>query len=233
MKMIDLIPGLKILVTGDGRVGQGAMETLSHTNAVKVSPEDFLAKHFDVPVVCQIGPADYVRHRDGGDFNLDHFFNNPGEYVSTFKPYTEVADIYIAAHFWDPSSPLFFTPEDVKSGKFRISVIADISCDINGPIPTTLRSTTIADPFYGFNPRTGMEEKAFKDPRNITVMSVDNLPGELPRDASSDFGKQLMEEVLPMMLTTGGGDIIERATICEDGRLTERYSYLAGYLAGK
>jgi len=233
MRMIDLIPGLKILVTGDGRVGQGAMETLRHTNAVQVSPEDFLTKQFDVPVVCQLGPADYVKHRDGRKFDLDHFFKNPGEYVSTFKPYTEVTDIYIAAHFWDPASPVFFTTEDVRSDRFRISVIADISCDINGPIPTTLRSTTIADPFYGYNRRIGLEEKAFKDSRNITVMSVDNLPGELPRDASSDFGKQLMDEVLPVLFTEGDGDIIRRATICENGELTERYSYLKGYLEGK
>jgi len=209
------------------------METLSHTNAVRVSKEEFLTKQFDVPVVCQIGPADYVKHRDGRKFELEHFFKNPGEYVSIFKPFTEVTDIYIAAHYWDPASPAFFTPEDVKSEKFRISVIADVSCDINGPIPTTLRPTTIADPFYGYNILTGKEEKAFKDPKNITVMSVDNLPGELPRDSSSDFGRQLMEEVLPLLFTTGDGEIIRRATICENGALTKRYSYLSGYLEGK
>lgn len=232
LKMIDLIPGLKILVTGDGRVGNGAMETIARTNAVKVSPEDFLNKQFDVPVVCQIGPADYVKHRDGLPFDLNHFFSNPAEYISDFKRYTGVTDIYIAAHFWDPASPVLFTKEDMRSDKFKISVIADISCDINGPIPSTLRATTIADPFYGFNLRTGEEEKAFKDPRNITVMSVDNLPGELPRDASSDFGRQLMEDVLPVLFKQGEGDIIRRATICENGNLTERYSYLENYLAG-
>lgn len=233
VKMIDLIPGLKILVTGDGRVGHGAMETLSKTNAVQVSPADFLSKHFDVPVVCQIGPADYVKRRDGGEFDLDHFFKNPADYESAFAPYTSVTDIYITGHFWDPASPAFFTRKEMKSEKFRISVIADVSCDINGPIPSTLRSTTIADPFYGYNPRTGEEEKPFRDSRNITVMAVDNLPGELPRDASSDFGRQLMEEVLPLLFTPGGGEIIRRATVCENGSLTERYSYLKGYLEGK
>ncbi|MCA1756394.1 MAG: NAD(P)-dependent oxidoreductase [Bacteroidales bacterium] len=232
LKMIDLIPGLKILVTGDGRVGNGAMETILNTNAIEVAPGEFLTKQFDFPVVCQIGPADYVRHRDGKEFDLKHFFNNPSEYVSDFKKYTMVTDIYIAAHFWDPASPVFISAEEMKSEKFRISVIADISCDIAGPIASTLRATTIADPFYGYNRRTGQEEKAFKDARNITVMAVDNLPGELPRDASSDFGSQLISEVLPSLVLGRDSGMVERATICNDGMLTDHYSYLEEYLTG-
>ncbi|MEE4114601.1 MAG: NAD(P)-dependent oxidoreductase [Marinilabiliaceae bacterium] len=233
LKMIDLIPGLKILVTGDGRVGNGAMETLNQTNAVQVSPRDFLTKNFDVPVVCQLNPGDYVKHVDGKKFDLRHFFENPKEYVSAFKPYTEVADIYIAAHFWDPDSPKFITGADLKDEKFNISVIADVSCDIDGPIASTLRATTIADPFYGYNRTTGKEEPAFKKEGNITVMSVDNLPGELPRDASSDFGEQLTEYVLPDLIFGRKDGMIKRATICENGELTDDYKYLTGYLAGK
>jgi len=230
LKMIDLIPGLKLLVTGEGRVAGGAMETLSNTNAVIVSPEDFLEKQFDVPAVCQIGPQHYTRRKNGKPFDFDDFIKNPGEYESAFEPFTHVTDIFIAAHFWDPESPRFFAPEDMLCEDWNISVIADVSCDINGPIPSTIRATTIEKPFYGYNPYTRLEEKPFLNPNNITVMSVDNLPGELPRDASADFGGQLMDNIMDDMLTGKDSDMLRRATICEGGKLTERYSYLEGYL---
>ncbi len=155
-----------------------------------------LPREFDVPVFCQIGPEYYTRHKNGLKFNFSHFTKSPQEYESTFLPYTKVTDILITGHFWDPRSPVFFTREDMKKPDFRISIIADISCDINGPIPSTLRATTISDPFYAFNPFLETEEPAFSKQTNITVMSIDNLPGELPRDASLDFGKMLMSNVL-------------------------------------
>jgi saccharopine dehydrogenase (NAD+, L-lysine-forming) len=141
-----------------------------------------------------------------------------------------VTDILIAGHFWDPRSPVFFTKEDMKKADFRISVIADISCDINGPIPSTIRATTISDPFYGYNPDLEIEEPAFARQSNITVMSIDNLPGELPRDASLDFGKQLMSNVLHDLLTGSESSMIKRATILSAGKITSRFSYLNDYL---
>jgi saccharopine dehydrogenase (NAD+, L-lysine-forming) len=211
-------------------VARGAMETLNHANAVKVSSEDFLNKQFDVPVVCQIGPQHYTRRKDCKPFDFDHFIRHPYEYESAFEPYTRVADILITAHFWDPQSPVFFTLEDMKKPDFSLSVIADVSCDIDGPIPSTLRATTIADPFYGFNPHTGKEERPFKNPDNITVMSVDNLPGELPRDAATDFGRQLINNIMNDLIDQRETAMLERATICRNGKLTERYQYLEDYL---
>jgi alanine dehydrogenase len=140
-----------------------------------------------------------------------------------------VTDILITGHFWDPRAPVFFTMEDMKRPDFRISIIADISCDINGAIPSTIRATTIADPFYSYNQYLEIEEPAFTHPSNITVMAVDNLPGELPRDASSDFGKQLMKNALHDLFTGADSEMINRATIIEDGKLTPIFSYLADY----
>jgi saccharopine dehydrogenase (NAD+, L-lysine-forming) len=136
----------------------------------------------------------------------------------------------IAGHFWDPRSPVFFTKEDMKNPDFRISVIADVSCDINGSIPSTIRATTISDPFYGYNPYLEIEEPAFLRQSNITVMSIDNLPGELPRDASLDFGKQLMSNVLHDLLTGSESPMISRAMIL---RLTSGFDYLKDYLNEK
>ncbi len=233
LKLIELKPGLKILITGNGRVSHGAMETMGVANVVQVSPEDYLSREFNVPVFCQIGPEYYTRHKDGLNFDFSQFTKSPQEYESTFLPYTRVSDILITGHFWDPRSPGFFTREDMIKPDFKISVIADISCDINGPIPSTLRATTISDPFYSYNPFLGIEESAFSRSSNITVMSIDNLPGELPRDASLEFGKMLMSNVLHDLLTETVSPMIERATILKDGKLTSRYSYLNEYLYGQ
>jgi hypothetical protein len=208
------------------------METLSIANVVQVSPDDFLNRDFDVPVFTQIGPQHYTRHKAGNTFNFNHFTKFPWEYESTFLPYTKITDILITGHYWDPRSPFFFTREDMKRNDFRISVIADISCDINGPIPPTIRPTTISDPFYSYNPHLEIEEPAFSRSTNITVMSIDNLPGELPRDASLDFGKMLMNNVLHDLLSGIESPMIKRATILKDGKLTSGYSYLNDYLNG-
>jgi len=230
LRLIELQQGLKILVTGEGRVSNGAMETLQVLNLVEVSHEDFLTRQFDVPVVCQIGPQHYTRHKNGIPFSFANFTKHPGEYESTFQPYSKVTDILITGHYWDPRSPVFFSMEDMRKEEFRISIIADISCDINGPIPCTLRASTIADPFYAYNPYLETEEQAFSRLTNITVMAVDNLPGELPRDASQDFGKQLIQNVLHDLLTGNESPMIGRATITENGELTSHYSYLKDYL---
>ena len=232
LKLIELKPGLKILITGDGRVSNGAMETMDVANVVQVSPEDYLSREFDVPVFCHIGPEYYVRHKEGLNFDFTHFRKYPHEFESIFLPYTRVTDILITGHYWDPKSPIFFSKEDMKKPDFRISIIADISCDVNGPIPPTIRSTTISDPFYSYNPFLETEEPAFSKQTNITVMSIDNLPGELPRDASLDFGKMLMSNVLHDLLTETVSPMIERATILKNGKLTDQYGYLNDYLNG-
>jgi saccharopine dehydrogenase (NAD+, L-lysine forming) len=230
LRLIELKPGLKVLVTGTGRVANGAMETMNICNIVQVRPEDFLNREFDVPVVCQIGPEYYTRHKNRQQFSFSHFMKHPYEYESTFLPFTKVTDILITGHYWDPRSPVFFTNEDMKRSDFRISVIADISCDVNGPVPSTIRSTTISDPFYGYNPFLEIEEPAFERPTNITVMSIDNLPGELPREASLDFGKQLMRNTLHDLFTNLSSPMIERATILKNGKLTPVFAYLEDYL---
>lgn len=232
LRLIELKPGLKILVTGEGRVAQGAMETLNIANVVQVSPDDYINREFDVPVFSQIGPQHYSRHKSGNEFNFNHFRFHPEEYESAFLPYTKVTDILITGHYWDPRSPVFFTNDEMRSPDFRISVIADISCDIHGPIPSTLRATTIADPFYGYNPYLELEEPAITNLRNITVMSIDNLPGELPRDASYSFGIMLMENVLHSLLTGTESEMIKRATILSAGELTKDFEYLSDFLKG-
>lgn len=226
------LPPIKILITGGGRVAHGALETLAPLNLKKVNAADFLNKTFDEPVVCQIDPDNYVERKDGKAFDLSDFFKNPSAYQSTFLRYTKVTDFFIPCHFWDPNSPVFMTPEDMKAADFKIKVIADVSCDIKDPIPSTLRASTIADPYFGYDPQSEQEVDAFAE-NAITVMAVDNLPGELPRDASEDFSNALIDNVFPYLFGEDTKGIVKRATILEKGKLTDRYKYLQDFAAGK
>lgn len=232
LKNVTLAKNLKILITGKGRVGLGAMETLSGLNLKIVSAQEFLNHEFDEPVICHIDADNYVAHNEGGWKDFGHFFKHPHEYVSTFKPFANACDIWIPCHFWDQNSPAFLQAEDYRDRDFRIQLIADVSCDIKDPIPSTLRASTIKEPFYGYNPKTENECDAF-DKNNVTVMAVDNLPGELPRDASGEFGARFIEEVIPAIVEGDDKGIILRGTICSNGKLTERYAYLEDFLNGK
>lgn len=222
------LPNIKIVLTGGGRVANGVIETLSALRIRKVTPEEFLMSSFREPVYCQLNARDYVERKTDHNFDLQDFYTHPEHFISNFRQYTKMADIYISAHFWDPRAPRMFELSDVAAPDFHLSVIADITCDIDGSIPTTIRASTITSPFYGFNTKTNKEDLPFnKD--TVCVMAVDNLPCELPRDASDDFGKDLMERVLPNITTADKDQVIERATICKDGKLTHAFNYLSDY----
>lgn len=225
------LPPVKILITGGGRVANGALETLSHLNIKIISPEDYLTKTYNEPVICRLDPQYYVKRKDNEQFDLEHFFKNPTEYKSTFLPYAMATDIYMACHFWDSNSPAFLKADDYLLPGFKIKVIADISCDLIGPIASTIRSSKIADPIYGYNPYTKQEDEPFAAD-NITVMAIDNLPGELPRNSSQDFAEALYNNVFPSLFGDDKDGIIERATILKNGKLTERFAYLKDFLEG-
>ena len=154
-------------------------------------------------------------------------------YEANFIKYATVADILIASAFWDPKAPALFDRQEILGDDFKISVIADITCDIEGSIPSTKRPSTIEDPLYDYNPCDDQIENPLSDEANITVMAVDNLPCELSRDASASFGSDLAQRVLPELLGDDAGGVIERATIARDGNLTERFSYLQDYVDGR
>ena len=228
------LPPVKIAVTGNGRVASGVLEILNHMKIMRVSPEAYLKEvELHAPVFVQLLPLNYARRTDGAAFELKHFFKHPEQYENAFLPFAGVTDILIAAAYWDPKAPVLFTTEDMKKENFRIRVISDITCDIEGSIPSTKKASTIALPYYDYNPATGELEPAFSSEKNITVQAVDNLPNELPKDASSDFGRNLIHKVFPSLLGEDVDGIINRASITKDGSLTERFSYLQDFADGK
>lgn len=225
--LIDLPSNYKIAITGSGRVTSGIIEVLEAVGIRKIQPADFLLETFDFPVFTQLTPMDYVKRKDDRSASEEDFYASPEKYISKFTPFTQVADMLITGHYWDSSSPFFFQKDDVESNQWKIRIIADISCDIDGPIPSTIRPSTIADPIYGYH-RFKHEECNPTLEESIAVMAVDNLPCELPRDASREFGEVLSKIVLPSIKTND--QIIQSATIARDGNLTEKYRYLGEYV---
>ena len=223
------LPPLKIVLTGGGRVAAGALEMIREMNIQEVIPKHFLEREYDHPVCCRLDPEDYVIKKDGS-FNLDEFYTDPRAYVSCFQPYLVTADVFIACHFWNSNSPVFFTKEQLKAEEFGISLIADISCDLDGPIPTTIRSSSIEEPFYDIDPVDLSEKPPFSKAGNVTVMAVDNLPTALPLDASRTFARDLYTHVFPSLFGADQKNIIGRATILKEGCLNAPYTYLTDFL---
>lgn len=221
----------KIILTGSGRVGEGALEIINLLPIKQVDIDSFLNDTFDYPVFVVLNSLDYNQRIDNKVSSKSDFYKNPTEYRSTFNRFSAVADIFIAGHFFGNGSPFLFTRKDAKKPNFNIKTVADISCDIDGPVACTIRSSTISNPIYGYNPFTEQEDDFDKE-GVISVMAVDNLPCELPKDASKDFGQVLIQSIIPALLEEDKDKIIERATICEGGKLTSRFEYLHQYVFG-
>lgn len=225
------IPNIKILLSGTGKVARGAKEILDHLKIAQVSDAMYLTQDFTEPVYCMVDVMEYSKRIDGKVGNKWEFYKDPTGYESNFMPYAKQTDYFIAGHFYGNDAPYLFTREDAKHPDFRISLVADISCDIDGPVASTIRSSTIADPFYGYDAKTE-KEVAFDATNAITVMAVDNLPCELPKDASEGFGDSFLEHVIPAFFNNDENGILKRAKMTENGKLTARFSYLQDYVDG-
>lgn len=227
------LPAMKIAITGGGRVAKGSMEVLNGVGIRKVTPAVFIEQYFHEPVFTQLNNRDYHIHKEGDAFNRGEFFKSPENFDSDFKKFSQKTDLLIAAAFWNPAAPVLFTQEDACQSDFRIKVVADITCDIEGSIPSTKQPSTIEDPVYDYDPTQDKLAPAFSDEGNISVMAVDNLPCELPRDASEDFGSQLIKNVIPHLLGDDDHGVIKGATITQDGSLTSKFAYLKNYASNK
>ncbi|NPA43317.1 MAG: alanine dehydrogenase [Chlorobi bacterium] len=227
------LPPLKIVVTGKGRVGSGIKEILDAAGIREVEPRAFLdTEDFGEPVYTQIDVDWYNKHKEGKPFDFQEFFTHPERFEGDFGKFTKAADLYIAGHYYGQGAPPILTREHLAAPDNRIKVVADVSCDIGGPIASTIRASTIEDPVYGYDPATG-KETDYRRPEAVAVMAVDNLPNEIARDASEGFGENFVRYIIPALVEGDKDGILERAKITSGGRLTPRYAYLQDYADGK
>nr|WP_133558559.1 NAD(P)-dependent oxidoreductase [Algoriphagus boseongensis] len=228
LKKIQL-PPIKIIVIGTGRVGKGIKEILGALGIQEVSAHDFIHSYYEEPVFVVLKSEDFNRRKSDGGFDKEEFYSSPEKYESHFQKFAEVGEVLIGGGYWNPGAPRLFTMEDIKSPDFSISVIADITCDIRGSIPTTIRASTITDPIYDIERESGAEIPAFGSQTSISVMAIDNLPCELPRESSEEFGRHLSKWVIPALFEENS-PILERATVTRDGDLTLEFMYLMDFV---
>ena len=229
---INLPSNLRVILSGTGKVSNGAKEILDHLKISEVSDTVYLTSEFSEPVYCMIDVMEYNKRIDGKAGDKYEFYADPSGYESNFMPYAKVSDMFIAGHFYGNGAPYLFTKEDVRHPDFNINLVADISCDVNGPVATTIRASTIEEPFYGYDKETGSETH-YNAENAVTVMAVDNLPCELPKDASEGFGEMFLEHVIPAFFNNDKDGILARAQLTtSEGTLTERFAYLQDYVDG-
>jgi alanine dehydrogenase len=217
---------IKILLTGSGRASKGAIEMLKYSNIRQVTLNDYLKKKYNKAIFCNISAKKHVERKDGKDSSDQDFILNSQEYNSKVKNYLFDTDMFIACHYWEPKLPKLFSPKQINEFK-NLKIIGDVTCDINGSVPTTIRSTSIAKPYYSIDTDT-MKEIVLGN-KGIAVMAVDNLPSELPRDSSEEFGDSIISEILPYLIDKDDGRI-ERATTASNGKFFSKFSYLNKFI---
>jgi saccharopine dehydrogenase (NAD+, L-lysine forming) len=224
------LPNIKIVVTGSGKVASGVLEILYHLGIQSIEPSDFISKEYDYPVYTHLKGGYLYQHKVTKRYNREDFHLHPEKYESLFQQYLPYTDLLMNGIYWEKKIPRLFEKEDVQNEDFRISVIADITCDADGSVPINLGASTIADPVYGIDKKTLQKVAPFQNTIEvIDLMTVDNLPNELPRDASKYFGAHFEKYILQPLLEGYENDVIKRATICAEGSLTERYEYMKDY----
>lgn len=232
LKKVVLPKDFRVVLTGFGRVGNGAREIMSLLPIKEVSPEEYLRETHNEPVFTHLDTEDYYVRKDGKEFSKQEFYAQPELYTSNFEQFAFNSDIYIPCHFWSSKSPYILTRETLLNEKNRLKVVGDISCDVNEPIACTIRPSKIGNPIYGYDPVQNTEVD-FLSKGAIAVMAIDNLPCELPLDASEDFGNELIKHVIPKLLGDDPDAVIERASETNlDGKLMPNFKYLEDYANG-
>jgi alpha-aminoadipic semialdehyde synthase len=175
------------------------------------------------------------------EFDLHDYFSNPHHYRSVFSRYLPHTSMLINCVYWDARYPRLVTKEQLaglfREGRPKLTVVGDISCDVNGSVEFTEKATEIEDPIFVYDPFLQSIAMGHEG-EGMLVMAVDILPSELPRDASHGFSDVLVNFVKPIAdcdFTDEYEDLdlpraVRRALILHNGELTPDYKYISEYL---
>ncbi|MGA1330673.1 MAG: NAD(P)-dependent oxidoreductase [Bacteroidia bacterium] len=240
-KKLTLDPCLLVLC-GSGRVGQGVLQMLHDAEIEAVEPSAILklpeqpwSSLHHKPAYVLLESKHMVQSLDGSPFDEAAFYQNPGTYRSALAPFLSRGDVLINSIYWDPRGPRHFEVSDIQQSSFRVSQIADISCDIQGSVPITTRATTIQDPYYGVSRLDLSEIPPFLS-YGVDLMAVDNLPCELPREASGEFSRALSQHFLLPFIASQQSEPqaelplnLSKARLLDQGTLHPSLSHLTTY----
>jgi alpha-aminoadipic semialdehyde synthase len=228
---------MTFIFTGGGNVTDGALHVFKCLPHEWVSPNDlkslYESKSYDHRKVygCQVHPQDYLVKKDGGVFDKIEYYSNPELYKSIFSekiaPY---ARFILNGIFWDSHYPRLLSISEIKalseSNRLPLLTLSDVSCDINGSMEFMSKASTIDDPFYMYDPK---ENKVHSDPDGpgIQIMSIDNLPSEMPLEASEYFSESLYPFVSELVKGNYNHPVLQGAIITTaNGKLAKQHTKL-------
>ena len=245
----EKISPLVIGITGYGNVARGVHHLLDFLPGTEISPDElekfFKSGNYDNHTIYKVVFKEknmVTPLSEKAEFNLTHYYENPHEYRTQFDRYLPYLTILVNASYWDLPYPRHVSRQSIQrlylsDQKPRLSVIGDISCDIEGGIEITLKATDPGSPYFTYDVAADkiLEGFAVSGP---VVMSVDNLPSELPKDASVYFSsvlKTLLPDIVHTDFTISFDqlrlpDHLKKAIILFHGKLTPEYEYINQYL---
>ena len=242
------ISPLVIGVAGYGNVSKGAQEILDLLPVTEISPSallqpDGLQLEPERPIAKVVfREADTVLPLlDGNPFDLQEYYDHPERYRGAFDRYLPTLHALINCVYWEPQYPRLVTREAVRSlyanGQPTLRAIGDISCDIEGSVEVTVKATEPNDPVYVYDPETGGIRSGVEGAGPV-MMTVEILPSELPREASTYFSGILKRFVPAIAAADYGATFdalalppeLKRAVICHRGELTPDYRTIETHL---
>jgi alpha-aminoadipic semialdehyde synthase len=244
----DGLPPIVIGVAGYGNVAGGAREILAELPTREIAPDGLRSLDADPSPHCLYQTTFREEHlvepvTEGAAFDLQDYYEHPENYRSRFDRYLPRLTALVNCIYWDARYPRLVTVDRLRelfggSGMPRLRIIGDLSCDIEGAIECTVKSTEPVDPVYVYDPIDGSISSGV-DGHGPVILAVEILPSELPREASEEFSKALAQ-FLPVLAKTDFSlpfdrlDLppeLKRAVIVHRGRLTPDYAYLEEHLA--
>lgn len=231
---------IRALVVGTGKVGKGSIEVCEWLGLPQVSAEDFLAGNLPEGSFFAVLSSRHINQRkDGTAFDMADFVEKGVEaYESSFDKVLGQFNILLQTPYWTEKYPKHLTQKRMLANLDKLPlVVGDISCDIDGSLECTTKASDIDTPAFTYNVHTGESQDGVSWD-GITVMSIDNLPCELPIDASNDFSAALSNyapKIMQMDLSKpfsecGLPQDLADATITYNGELTPKYQYLKEFL---
>lgn len=238
-------------VTGYGNVSSGAQEIVDLLPVVEVSPDDLqefvrtngTLTNKVVKVVYK--ERDLVEPKDPNrEFDLQDYYANGSDYKSKFGPHLGLLSVLMNGIYWDEKYPKLADEHQLRNlfaandGSPRLTVVGDITCDVDGSLACTVRDTEPGDPCYVYDPETREAPSGFDGP-GLAVMAIGNLPCELPASASETFSTALSPFVGDMAAADWSEPEfsnvslpapIQRSVILWQGELTPDYAYMREYL---
>lgn len=242
------ISPLVVGFAGYGNVSRGAQEILDLLPTREISPQDLATltrsplRSDDVVYKVVFKEEDTVERIDTcHPFDLQDYYQHPERYRGIFSQYLPYLDVLINAIYWGKAYPPLITKQAIKKlykdGNWRLRVIGDITCDVEGAIECTLKSSNPHNPVYVYDP---IDEKVTDGVKGNgpVIMAVDILPTELPHEASIFFSgilKGFVPSIAQADFTTdfdscGLPPHIKRAVIVYKGELTPDYRYIEQFL---